>query len=385
MTHEDWIVQLVQATQDAVVTIDAEHRIKLFNAAAEAMFGYRADEVQGKDVSILMPDPYRSDHAGYVHRYEKTGEAHAIGRIRTVTARRRNGEEFPIELSVTRVAEGDARYGAFIRDISEKVRLQRELVQREKLAAIGTTAAKFAHEVSNPLNGMFTQIQLMKRRLERSVDADPRMLRGVEHIYGDLERLNNLLDEFRSLSRRQDYRFEPVSVGELCATTSPRIRKGSPRPAMGSRCSIDVPGGRAQRCGPTRPSSSRSSTTCARTRRRRCPMAAALSVSARSDGAQVVLSVSDTRRGDCRGDRRVHPLRHDQAGRHRAGPADRSRDRRGARRDGDLRRPPRAREPASTSCCRSQRPHLDPMVPTSPRKSCARDPETAEGAGRLCA
>ena len=298
MTHEDWIVQLVQATQDAVVTIDSEHRIKLFNAAAEAMFGYSADEVQGKDVSILMPDPYRSDHAGYVHRYEKTGEAHAIGRIRTVTARRRDGEEFPIELSVTRVAEGDARYGAFIRDISEKVRLQRELVQREKLAAIGTTAAKFAHEVSNPLNGMFTQIQLMKRRLERSEDADPRMLRGVEHIYGDLERLNNLLDEFRSLSRRQDYRFEPVSVGELCDDVA-ALREGLHGP-QGITLSIDVP----KDVPAVRADEAKLKQVLhnlCKNAEEAMPNGGGLSVSARSDGAQVVLSVSDTGEGIAEG------------------------------------------------------------------------------------
>ncbi|MEM6996768.1 MAG: PAS domain S-box protein [Myxococcota bacterium] len=213
----DWIARFVQATQDAVITMDDDSRIVLFNAAAEAMFGYSAEEIHGQDVAVLMPQPYRREHAGYVSRYERTGEAHAIGRIRTVTAQRKNGETFPIELSVTVVADGEGtRYGAFIRDISEKVRLQTELVERERLAAIGTTAAKFAHEVSNPLNGMFTQVQLMQRRLARDPEADPRMCRGVDHLLGDLERLNGLLDEFRSMSRRQDYRRVPVQLRELC-------------------------------------------------------------------------------------------------------------------------------------------------------------------------
>ncbi|MBL4685422.1 MAG: PAS domain S-box protein [Nannocystaceae bacterium] len=215
--QRDWIVRLVQATQDAVITIDGDSRIVLFNASAEAMFGYTAAEVEGKDVSLLMPQPYRAEHSGYVVRYEHTGKPHAIGRIRTVTAQRKNGEAFPIELSVTEVPDGQGtRYGAFIRDISDKVRLERELVERERLAAIGTTAAKFAHEVSNPLNGMYTQVQLMQRRLSRDSDADPRIASGVEHLRSDLERLNTLLDEFRSMSRRQDYRREPVSLPALC-------------------------------------------------------------------------------------------------------------------------------------------------------------------------
>lgn len=298
MTKTDWIVQLVQATQDAVVTIDADHRIMLFNAAAEAMFGYTADEVQGKDVKILMPDPYHSEHGRYVERYERTGEAHAIGRIRTVTARRRNGEEFPIELSVTHVADGEARYGAFIRDITEKVRLQRELVQREKLAAIGTTAAKFAHEVSNPLNGMFTQVQLMKRRLERSEDADPRMLRGVEHIYADLERLNNLLDEFRSLSRRQDYRFEAVTVRELCEDVA-AIREGLHGP-QGITLKMDIP----EDLPPVRADAAKLKQVLhnlCKNAEEAMPNGGALCVSAGLDGTQVVLSVADTGEGIAEG------------------------------------------------------------------------------------
>ena len=92
-----------------------------------------------------MAEPYCSEHDDYIERYERTGEARAIGRIRTVTARRKNGESFPIELSVTKIAEDqDVQYAAFIRDISEKTKLQQKLVQNERLAAIGATAAKIA-------------------------------------------------------------------------------------------------------------------------------------------------------------------------------------------------------------------------------------------------
>jgi two-component system sensor kinase FixL len=213
---DHWIIRLVQATQDAVITIDEQRRIVLFNAAAERMFGYEAEEVHGHNVKILMPDPYRGEHDEYVSRYERTLEPRAIGRIRTVTAQRKNGETFPIELSVTPIAVGDTmRYGAFIRDISETVRLQEQLVDRERLAAIGTTAAKFAHEVSNPINGMFTQAQLLQRRL-RGADADERIAKGVDLMMRSLQQLTGLLEEFRCMSRRQDYRFVPTKLEPLC-------------------------------------------------------------------------------------------------------------------------------------------------------------------------
>lgn len=217
---EDWVYRLVQATQDAVVTIDASSRIVLFNRAAERMFGYAADEVRGEDVSVLMPQPYRGDHAGYVARYETTGEPRAIGRIRAVSGRRKSGETFPAELSVTEISVGaETQYGAFIRDISPTVQLQRELVDRERLAAIGTTAAKFAHEVSNPLNGMYTQIQLMQRRLARSATDTEPLHKSVDLLLRDIDRLNGLLGEFRAMSRREDFRFAPTSIGALYEET----------------------------------------------------------------------------------------------------------------------------------------------------------------------
>ena len=214
---EAWIVALVRATQDAVITIDPDGRIDQFNAAAERMFGYTAEEIRGREVEVLMPEPYQHAHRGFIERYERTGEPHAIGRIRSVTAVRRNGEEFPAELSVTEARiRGGTRYGAFLRDISESTKLHDELVRKERLAAIGTTAAKFAHEVANPLNGMYTQAQLIKRWLGRDTVKDGRIVAGVETLLSDIERLNALLLEFRSMSRKQEYRFAATSIAELC-------------------------------------------------------------------------------------------------------------------------------------------------------------------------
>ena len=97
---EAWVRSLIDTTQDAVVSIDRQARIVLFNPAAQRIFGYRPEEVVGQKVNMLMPEPYTSEHDGYIERYERTGEAQAIGRIRTLTAKRKNGEIFPIELSV---------------------------------------------------------------------------------------------------------------------------------------------------------------------------------------------------------------------------------------------------------------------------------------------
>jgi two-component system sensor kinase FixL len=218
---------LIDTTQDAVVTIDRHGHIELFNAAAERIFGYTRKEVMGQKVQLLMPEPYAGEHQGYVDRYEQTGEQRAIGRIRTVAAQRKNGQVFPIELSVTEIRSGnEVRYGAFIRDISEKVRLQEQLVERERLAAIGTTAATFAHEVGNPLNSMYMLAQVLERRLRKQYGAvEETVLTPLHNLTSEMQRLLALLEEFRSLARRQQLQLKPVSlpllIADLCTVAAP--------------------------------------------------------------------------------------------------------------------------------------------------------------------
>lgn len=203
--------QLVSTTQDAVVFIDGAGNIVLANAAAYRIFGYDEGELAGRDVRVLMAEPYASQHHGYVERYERTGEKRAMGRIREVSAKRKNGEEFPIELSVTKITEeaDGARYGAFIRDVSEKVRLQREIMDRERLTTVGTTASMLVHEIGNPLNNMALQLEVLRRKVTRG-DAGEETVEKVDSCLGEVARLSRLVQEFRALSSRKSLIRRPV-------------------------------------------------------------------------------------------------------------------------------------------------------------------------------
>ncbi len=218
---ETWLQSLVNTTQDAFISIDRQGRIVLFNPAAERMFGHGRAEIQGQKFNLLIAEPYASEYDSYITRHEPTGQRHAIGPIRTVVARRRNGEVFPVELAVTEVAAGEseeARYGAFFRDISEKVRLQEQLIETERLAAIGTTAAKLAHEIGNPLNGMYMTVQLLERRLNKYADTpDDTVKSPMQTLKDEITHLNQLLHEFRSLSRREKYNFRPTALAAVAA------------------------------------------------------------------------------------------------------------------------------------------------------------------------
>lgn len=125
-----------RSSPDAIIGIDGSGRITLFNPTAERMFGHAAKDILGGDVSELMPSPYAEQHDAYIRRYRETGEAKAIGRVRHVQAKRRNGEIFPIELSVSEAKSADeVLYMAIIRDVTERFRTEARLASQAKQQA----------------------------------------------------------------------------------------------------------------------------------------------------------------------------------------------------------------------------------------------------------
>lgn len=218
---------MIEATQDAVIFIDRQARIVIFNPAAERIFGYAPAEALGQKVNMLMAEPYAREHDRYLDHYEQTGEKRAIGLIRTVAGKRKNGEVFPIELSVTQVATGaEVNYAAFIRDISDKVKHQRELAENARLASIGATVGKLTHELGSPLNGMYITAQLLERLVQKPIDLpDEKISTTVNSLLREIQRLSLLLNEFRSVSRAERYEFKPVSlaaaIGDLLSLERP--------------------------------------------------------------------------------------------------------------------------------------------------------------------
>ena len=124
---------ILAAAVDGLVIIDQDSVIESFNPAAERIFGYRADEVIGRNVSMLMPQPYRGEHDGYVSYYQRTGQASIIGRGREVSGLRRDGSVFPMYLAVGElVTEHDGRhFVGIIRDISRVKETEASLRERE--------------------------------------------------------------------------------------------------------------------------------------------------------------------------------------------------------------------------------------------------------------
>jgi two-component system sensor kinase FixL len=160
--REAHLNSILDTVPDAMIVIDTSGIIQSFSAAAERLFGYHAAEVRGKNVSMLMPSPYREAHDGYLERYMSTGERRIIGIGRVVVGERNDGSTFPMELAVGEMISGRDRYfTGFVRDLTERQEtdarlqeLQAELVHISRLSAMGEMASTLAHELNQPLTAI---------------------------------------------------------------------------------------------------------------------------------------------------------------------------------------------------------------------------------------
>jgi two-component system sensor kinase FixL len=190
--REEHLQSILDTVPDAMVVIDEQGVIQSFSAAAQRLFGWRPDEVIGRNVSMLMPQPYHDAHDGYLERYQRTGERRIIGIGRVVVGERQDGSTFPMELSVGEMRpQAERFFTGFVRDLSETQAterrlqdLQAELVHVSRLTALGEMASALAHELNQPLSAIANYVRGSVLILDQA-SPDTTKVRNALTLAGD--------------------------------------------------------------------------------------------------------------------------------------------------------------------------------------------------------
>jgi two-component system, LuxR family, sensor kinase FixL len=215
---------------DAMIVIDEQGVVQRFSRAAQRLFGYAPDEVIGRNVSMLMPSPYRENHDEYMGRYARTGERRIIGIGRIVVAERKDGANFPIELAVGEFLSGQTRYfTGFVRDLSERQstearlqELQSELVHMSRLTALGELSSAIAHEINQPLSAIANYLKGVRRLLQPNASdpADARVQDALSRASDQALRAGEIIRRLRDFVSRGETERHMESIAKIVEEAS---------------------------------------------------------------------------------------------------------------------------------------------------------------------
>ncbi|MFO1381380.1 MAG: PAS domain S-box protein [Chitinivorax sp.] len=207
---------ILDTAADAIVVIDQNGIVQLFSHAAENIFGYRAEEVLGRNISMLMPPSIAAGHDSYIRRFVRTGKARVIGFGRELQGLRKDGTLVPIELAVSDwTSGGELFFTGVIRDVTEHRQLQRQLLQSQKLDALGQLAGGVAHDFNNLLGVVVGNLDILATLLE----TQPTLLKRVNAALHAAERGASLTKRLLSFARTTPAAAETLPVIDLNQAT----------------------------------------------------------------------------------------------------------------------------------------------------------------------
>lgn len=194
---------ILETAVDGIITINEAGIVESLNPAAERIFGYTTAELLGQNVKVLMPKLYREVHDNYISNYLTSGNKKIIGIGREVVGLRKDGATFPMHLSVSEVRLGTRRlFTGLVRDLSEQKRLEKQVLQVERLATIGKMAAKVAHEIRNPLSSISLNAELLQDELSSYAAADTQEAQSLlQAMIAEIDRVTSLTEEYLQFSR----------------------------------------------------------------------------------------------------------------------------------------------------------------------------------------
>lgn len=220
---------IVNTAVDAIITIEERGIIESINPATEKLFGYTADEIIGKNVSILMPDPDRSAHDSYLANYRRTGKPKIIGIGREVIAQRKDGSTFAADLAVSELRLGDRRmFTGMIRDISERRRLERQVLE-----VAAEEQRRIGHDLHDGLCQQLAGIAFANEVLSRKLAARS----AVESPTA--EKIGKLVDDAITQARQLAHGLQPVALEASGLTSALRELAGKIEELFHVSCIFD--------------------------------------------------------------------------------------------------------------------------------------------------
>jgi len=211
---EDDFKDILNGMVDGVITINQQGSILTFNKTAEAMFGHKSEDVIGQNVSMLMPEPEHSEHDSYLRNHVKTGVAHIIGIGRDVTALKKNGDTFPMRLSVNEYPakiEGDRWFIGSCKDITLQKQQEEQLRRSMKMEAIGKLTSGIAHDYNNMLGVIMGFSELLAEQAK----GHPKFIEYIDNISHAAKRATKLTQQLLSISRKRINYTEATFINDI--------------------------------------------------------------------------------------------------------------------------------------------------------------------------
>jgi len=215
-SREAHLRSILETVPESMIVIDEAGLITSFSAASEALFGYSAAEVRGRNVRMLMPSPNREAHDGYINNYLLTGERRIIGYGRIVTGLRKDGSTFPMELAVGEaIADGRRIFTGFVRDLTGRQRIEEELRQAQKMEAVGQLTGGVAHDFNNLLTVISGNLEMLEAKI-----SDPKLLTLLQEARDATDDGAKLTGQLLAFGRRQPLAPRSTDVGRLVQSFS---------------------------------------------------------------------------------------------------------------------------------------------------------------------
>jgi PAS domain S-box-containing protein len=219
--REAHLRSILDTVPEAMIVIDATGSVTSFSAAAAQLFGYRHEEVVGQNVKMLMPEPYRGEHDGYIGHYLRTGEARIIGYGRVVKGLTKDGAIFPMELAVGEArSDGQRIFTGFIRDLTSRQKMEEELRQSQKIEAIGQLTGGLAHDFNNLLTVITGNLEMLEMSLKDSNQRE--LLKDAQDAAQDGAKL---IGQLLAFGRRQPLNPKPTDLAPLISNFSELLRR----------------------------------------------------------------------------------------------------------------------------------------------------------------